>query len=421
LRNRLIRILGYSRLTITTKALEEAGERISHYLLAQLLINSGFGIAVGAVLTVIGVPYAILWGFMAILLRFVPYVGPWLAAIMPTALSLAHSAGWITPLLVVGAFIVLELITNLLLEPLFYGESAGVSEIAILIMAAFWTWLWGPVGLVLATPLTVCLVVFSKYVPEMNFITVLLSDAPALEPYINYYQRMLAGDQDEGEEIVQDYLRNHSPEDLHDRVFIPALSRAKYDRRRNHLSERDEQAVYDGTRAILENLEERPKAHHPTAGAAELTGHATIAADRMEQIIGLPADGKGDEVALLAFAKTLDERHYQTQVISAGMLAAEMVALVEKKQPRLVCIGTLAPGGVAHTQYLCKRLRARCADVKILVGRWGYVGNFEHARTTLMAAGADRIAGSLMEARDQASGLMQLEASDDRARAGATA
>ena len=126
-------------------------------------------------------------------------------------------------------------------------------------MAAFWTWLWGPFGLVLATPLTVCLVVFSKYVPEMTFVTVLLSDAPALEPHINYYQRMLAVDQDEGEEIIQEYLKNHSAEELYDQVLIPALSRAKQDRRHNQLTERDEQALYDGTRAILEDLEDGAK------------------------------------------------------------------------------------------------------------------------------------------------------------------
>jgi hypothetical protein len=351
---------------------------------------------------------------MAILLRFVPYVGPWLAAIMPTALSLAHSPGWSTPLMVVGAFIVLELTTNLLLEPLLYGESAGVSEIAILVMAAFWTWLWGPVGLVLAMPLTVCLVVFSKYVPEMTFITVLLSDAPALEPHINYYQRMLAGDQDEGEEIVQEYLRSHSAPELYDYVVIPALSRAKHDRRRNQLTERDEQAVYDGTRAVLDNLEEQPKDQISSAGHSEPATHAIPAEAKLDRVLGFPADGKADEVALLAFAKTLDERHYKTEVIPAGSLAAEMVSMVEQKQPKLVCIGAIAPGGLSHTRYLCKRIRARCPDAKILVGRWGYGENLDSARATLTAAGADRIASTLMEARDQASGLMQLEASDDR-------
>ena len=418
LRNRLIRILGYSRLTVTTKALEEAGRRISRYLFAQFLINTAFGITVGIVLFLIGVPYALLWGFMAILLRFVPYIGPWLAAIMPTALSLAYFPGWIPPLIVVGAFVLLELATNLLLEPLLYGESAGVSEIAILIMAAFWTWLWGPVGLVLATPLTVCLVVFSKYVPEMTFVTVLLSDAPAMEPYVNYYQRMLALDQDESEEIVEEYLRNHTPEQLYDQVLIPALSRAKQDRRHDQLTEKDEQAVYDGTRAILEDLEiEQQESTSPDL-QAESAKRDSLAPENLEQVLGFPADGKADEVALLTFKKILDARRYETDVISADMLAAEMVSLVEQKQPRLVCIGTIAPGGLAHARYLCKRLRARCPEVKILVGRWGFTGSRENTQASLTKAGADRIANTLVEARDQLSQLMQLDLVDDHSAPG---
>ena len=398
LRNRLIRILGYSRLTVTTKALEEAGQRISRYLLAQLLLNSCFGLAVSVLLFMLGVPYALLWGFMATLLRFIPYVGPWLAAIMPVALSLAYFPGWITALIVAGVFVLLELTTNLLLEPLLYGESAGVSEIAILIMAAFWTWLWGPVGLVLATPLTVCLVVFSKYIPEMNFVTVLLSDAPALEPHVNYYQRMLALDQDEGEEVVEEYLKHHSPAELYDQVLIPALSRAKNDRRNGRLSEKDEQAVYDGTRAILEDLASRRDE------ATEEDEHSEARHVPFEQVVhtlGFPAEGKADEVALLALAKLVDEPRYKIDVISAEKLASEMVSLVEEKQPRLVCIGAMAPGGLARARYLCKRMQARFPEIKILVGRWAAADSFENARVSLTSAGADRVAATLPEARDQ--------------------
>ena len=170
LRNRLIRFVGYGRLTFTTRALEEAGERISRYLLMQTIINSSFGIAVGVVLYLIGVPYAVLWGFFAAVLRFIPYVGPLAAAVMPSALSLAVFEGWLWPILVVGIFVALELSCNMVLEPLLYAESAGVSGVGLLVAVAFWTWLWGPVGLVLATPLTVCVVVFSKYIPEMDFI-----------------------------------------------------------------------------------------------------------------------------------------------------------------------------------------------------------------------------------------------------------
>jgi predicted PurR-regulated permease PerM len=194
LRNRLIRFVGYGRLTFTTRALEEAGQRISRYLLMQTIINSSFGLAVGLALYLIGVPYAVLWGFFAAVLRFIPYVGPFAAAIMPSALSLAVFEGWPWPILVVGIFVALELSCNMVLEPLLYSESAGVSGVGLLVAVAFWTWLWGPVGLVLATPLTVCVVVLGKYVPGMDFIGVLISDQPAMEPNISYYQRLLAMD-----------------------------------------------------------------------------------------------------------------------------------------------------------------------------------------------------------------------------------
>jgi hypothetical protein len=247
----------------------------------------------------------------------------------------------------------------------------------------------------------------------MSFVTVLLSDAPALEPHINYYQRMLADDLDEGEEIVEEYLRNHSITELYDQVFIPALSRAKRDRRRNQLTERDEQAVYDGSRAILEDLENDPKNSTPSDPKAK-SANDRLAPAGVEQILGFPADGKADEVALLAFEKIFDARRHKINVISADMLAAEMVSLVEQKQPRLICIGALAPGGLAHARYLCKRIRSRCPEVKILIARWGSAESLDHNRTALSSAGADRIATTLVEARDQLLQLLQLDPGEDR-------
>ena len=179
LRNRLIRLVGYGSFTVTNQALEEAGQRISRYLLMQTIINSSFGLAVGFALYLIGLPYAILWGFLAMVLRFVPYIGPFAAAIMPSALSLAVFDGWYWPMVVGGLFLALELLINMVLEPLLYSESAGISGVGLVIAVAFWTWLWGPVGLVLATPLTVCVVVLGKYVPGMDFIGVLIGDRSA--------------------------------------------------------------------------------------------------------------------------------------------------------------------------------------------------------------------------------------------------
>ena len=183
LRGRILYLAGHHRLTVATKALDEAGHRISRYLLMQSIINGSYGAAAGLGFFLIGVPYAMLWGFLAAVLRFIPYAGPTIAAVLPSALSLAVFPGWGQPLLVISIILLLELVSNMIMEPLLYGQSVGVSEVALLVAVAFWTWLWGAVGLILATPMTVCIGVLGKYVPQIEFIGVLLSDEPAMQGF----------------------------------------------------------------------------------------------------------------------------------------------------------------------------------------------------------------------------------------------
>ncbi len=198
LRSRLIRLIGQGRISTTTRAMDDAGRRVSRYLLMQLVVNVSYGVPVAIGLYFIGVPNAVLWGAFAVVLRFIPYVGPWIAAAFPIILSLAVSPGWMMPLLTIGLFIVLELLSNNVMEPWLYGSSTGVSSIALIVAAVFWTWLWGPVGLVMATPLTVCLVVMGRHVPRLSFLSVLLSDEEALTPAEDCYHRLLTvGEQDE--------------------------------------------------------------------------------------------------------------------------------------------------------------------------------------------------------------------------------
>jgi predicted PurR-regulated permease PerM len=254
LRNRLIRLFGYSNLTITTHALEEMGERVSKYLLTQLAINSSFGMLVAVALALIDLPYAFLWGFLATLLIFVPVIGFWIAAALPTLLSLAVFTNWGWPLFVLGLFLVLKTVINTILEPLLYGKSAGVLQVPLLILLAFWTWLWGPIGLILATPLTVSLLVFAKHVPQLEFLNLLMSDQPAMEPQISFYQRMLALDYDEVSVIWENFLRDEAPEAAYDALLLPALSYAKADRRRGRLSERQEKFIFATAQALQEEL-----------------------------------------------------------------------------------------------------------------------------------------------------------------------
>ena len=405
LRNRLIRLVGYGRLTVTTRALEEAGQRISSYLFMQTVINSSFGLAVGLALYLIGLPYAILWGFLAALLRFIPYVGPFAAAIMPSVLSLAVFQGWLWPIVVVGLFLVLELLNNMVLEPLLYGESAGVSGVGLLVAIAFWTWLWGPVGLVLATPLTVCVVVFGKYMPGMDFIGVLMSDQPAMASNMSYYQRLLAMDQAEAAEIVEDHLKSQPAEQIYDEVMIPALNYARRDRELGRLTEEGEQFVFRGTREILDDLKSLiPKSLPAAAGSGKaVVSDAELAPARPKvRVLGCPAHDEADEIALHMFRQLLDATQYETEVMSNAALTSEVVALVGETNPSLMIIASVSLGGLAQTRYLCKRLRARFPGLKIAVGYWG-MGSEDS--NNILLAGADRVGTTLIETRGQ---MMQL-------------
>ena len=420
LRNRLIRLVGYGRLTFTTRALEEAGQRISRYLLMQTIINSSFGLAVGLALYLIGVPYAVLWGFFAAVLRFIPYVGPFAAAIMPSALSLAVFEGWLWPILVVGIFVALELICNMVLEPLLYSESAGVSGVGLLVAVAFWTWLWGPVGLVLATPLTVCVVVLGKYVPGMDFIGVLISDQPAMESNISYYQRLLAMDQAEAAEIVEEHLKTQPQEQLFDGVLIPALNYARSDRQLGRLTEDGEQFVFRATREILDDLNSlKPQSSSEVSDSSQpatIDGNSPVILPKV-RILGCPAQDEADELALLMFRQLLDCTKYEVEIMSDAMLTAEVVARIGEQSPAMICIAAVPPGGLAQTRYLCKRLRARFPNLKIAVGRWG-IGSEDG--NSILLAGADKVGTTMIETREQMIQLCQIRPHSE-AQSGTTA
>jgi hypothetical protein len=410
LRSRLIRLVGSGQLPIATQALDEAGQRISHYLLMQSIINGSYGGAVGLGLFLLGVPYATLWGFLAALLRFIPYVGPAAAAFLPSALSLAVFPGWIQPLLVIALILALELASNLVMEPLLYGQSAGVSAVALLVAVAFWTWLWGPVGLFLATPLTVCLGVLGKYVPQLEFLSVLMGDEPVLEPHVRYYQRLLAKDQHEAAGLAEDYRDEYGPDALYDALLIPALVMAKRDREQEALTAEDLHAFVQATRAIIEDLELRPALTTP-ATAADAVSRADAAPPTVVRVLGCPARDEADELALVIFRQRLDPTRYALEVVSAEALTAEVLTLVEQHSAELICIAALPPEAMTPTRYLCKRLRARFPACKIAVGCWGLTGDAEATRAAIHAAGADEVGMTLEESRNQVTHLGQLHAS----------
>ncbi|HUG67375.1 MAG TPA: AI-2E family transporter, partial [Pirellulaceae bacterium] len=302
LRDRFIHLMGKGHVTLTTQMLEDANSRVSRYLSMLFVVNATFGISVGTGLYFIGVPNAILWGILAAALRFIPYIGPWIAAAMPIALSLAISTGWTMPLLTVGLFLVLELLSNNVMEPWLYGKNTGVSAVAVLVAAIFWMWLWGPVGLLLATPLTVCVLVVGKHVPQLSFLGILLGSDPVFEPKTRIYQRLLAGDQEEAAELLDDFLKLESLVEVYDSVLVPALALTEKHWQLDELYEGKYKFIMRCLREMIQDCGDRPQALPATADAIDSTdvdenAHrvAEVIASPLE-ILCLPARTESDEL-----------------------------------------------------------------------------------------------------------------------------
>ncbi len=398
LRNRFIRLAGRGQVTTTTtKAVDEAGQRVSRYLFMQLIVNAAYGLALALGLFLVGIDHALLWGPLAAALRYVPYIGAWIAAALLVVLSLALFPGWLQPLLVLGVIVALEMVTSNVVEPWLYGHSLGVSEVALLVAAAFWAYLWGPIGLVLSGPLTVCVVILGKYVRQLQFLDVLLGDAPALEPHVTYYQRLLARDQDEAAGLVLDQVKTEGPANVYDSLLVPGLNYAKRDRDRDGVTEADNQFVLRATREIVEDLGERQ-----AVAAREASGPAgaAAAAAPKTRLLGCPGEDEADALALEMLRQILDPARWEVEILSAEVLAAELVELARAKDAAVVCVGALPPGGLAHARYLCKRLRRCLPDAHIVVGRWGLRGNVEQNEEQLRQAGADRVLTTLAQTRD---------------------
>jgi predicted PurR-regulated permease PerM len=415
LRNRLIRLVGHGRITMTTKAVDDAGQRISRFLRMQFIINFGFGLALAAGLLAIRVPHAFLWGFLAVLLRYVPYLGSTITSVVLIAVSMAVFPGWLQPILVVALIVALELTAANVMEPWLFSQSMGVSAVALLVAAAFWAFLWGPVGLVLSSPLTVCLVVLGKYVPQLAFLDVLLGDEAPLEGDVTYYQRLLARDQDEAAQLVLTQAKASPPEQVYDTLLVPALNYVKRDRERDELTEADEQFVLRATREIVEDLGERQAAAAARANTPAVEGARP---PRKTRVLGCPGHDEADALALEMLRQLLDPARWEMEIMSAEVLSAELVSLAGEKEPALVCVGALPPGGLAHTRYLCKRLRARLPEARIVVGRWGLKGNVEQNQEQLREAGADQVETTLAETRDHLTSWLPVLATEEIEAAG---
>ena len=365
LRNRMIRLIGHGRVTTTTKAVDDASTRISRFLLTQLGLNAAFGLVMMVGLLVIGLPYPVLWGFLAFLMRYVPYIGTWIGVIPPALFALAVSQGWGQPAAVLVLFLGTELICNNVFEPWLYGSSMGLSQVAQLIAAGFWSFLWGPLGLILSGPLTVCLLVLGKYVRRLEFLDIMLGDEPALEPRVAFYQRLAARDQDEASTIALESVKASSPEAVYDTVILPALCLAKQDHENGALSDADWDEAVRAAREVGQEVADAGK--EKVEGAVVVEG-----ADDRVRLLLVPAKDPADLAAIEMLSHLLDPSRWDAEVVTDQTLASELLEKVRATRPAAVVIGSLPPGGVAHTRYLVARLRGTFPDLKLLVGRWGH-------------------------------------------------
>jgi predicted PurR-regulated permease PerM len=373
MRERLIGLIGTQRINVTTQALGEASYRVSSYLYMQLVVNACFGIPFALALWLIGIPNAMLWGLLGTLLRFIPYAGVWVAVAMPATLAFAIFDGWSEVAWVLGVFLILELVLVNVLEPWLYGRSAGLSAIAIILAALFWTWLWGPVGLLLAVPLTVCIAVMGRYIPELGYLNVLLGVEPVLPPEARFYQRLVARDRDEAMMLADEYAAEHGQAALFDTLLIPALTLIETDRHKGALEPETERFAFDTTRLILDELREDGT---ETAAAA----HVCI----------LPARDQADELAGAMLARLLPG----AQLLSAKSLAAETLEQIGDGACRVMCISAVPPQAASHASYLARRLKKQFPKLRIVLALWTNEG-VDKVRPRLVSAGIDEVATRL--------------------------
>ena len=414
LRDRVIRLVGWRQLNVTTKALDEAGERVSRYLVAQLVVNVTYGIPAGIALYFLGVPNPILWGVLAGLLRYIPYLGIWIAAVMPAAVVFAVDPSWVKPFAVFGIYVGIDLMMYNFVEPLVYGNTTGLTPLAILVAAVFWAWLWGAVGLLLAVPLTVCLAVLGRYVPSLRFLGVLLSDEEVLTPEKRFYQRLLASDVQEAADIAEEFLKGKSLEELYDGVVVPALALAEEDCLAGRLDEEQEEFVFHNTRLLVEDI--APRAHDIIGGEngsrhrrnGKMPDQQSDAAGG-PRVLALPARGDGDEVAALMLAQLLNARGISTRPVSAAALASERLEAANGEHIEVVCVTTVVPDGCLHTRYLCKRLHDQFPEMRIVAAIL-LRDDVREARCREFSATANEVAGTLGEAVKQIQAMVSVPA-----------
>jgi predicted PurR-regulated permease PerM len=395
LRDRLIRLSGDKHLTRATLVFDEASARISRYLAMQLLVNIGVGVTLGLGLFLIGVPYALVWGVIGAVSRYIPYLGAWIAAVLPLAVSFAVMPGWTPFFLSLGLIAFIELVTGNVIEPVLFGHSIGVTSLALLIATVFWTWLWGPLGLLLATPLTAYLVVLGRHVPALESFSLLMGDESTSCPHLTFFERMVGGDTDEGAALIDETMQKQPVEKIYDEVVIPALNHALVEKEHGLISDEDDSAFIDSTRAVLKEL----VWDSPSKPAENADADAEPVA-----IFGFRGRQEHDALVLDLFKESTGGRMRNMETFAWD--DAEARSRLPKDKPGLILIVAWSYQGLMDARRLCKQIRATGSTANIVACCWGHERDPAQVRDKLINAGADAVGTTFAETREQLRGYL---------------
>ena len=394
--DKVIQLVGWSQIGVTTKTLSQIGAGLGNYLMALALVNAGFGATIGLGCWAIGLPSPALWGFLAALFRFVPYLGTVLSFSLPFLISMAAFPGWTQPALVLGLFAGAEVVVNAV-EPLLYGKSTGISPMALLVSALFWAWLWGPLGLLLANAMTVCLAVAGRHIPGLGALGTMLNHEITVADDLRWYQRVLSHDLDGAISLLDDALKGRSFEEVCDSIVIPTLSRAEHDRSHGNIDPRDVAFIWRAVRDWLDDVAERDDVvlTTPTPGAEALAAPAPQAAT----LVGLATGGGADSLVLRMLNLALEPSGVRVAILTAAGPSLKVTEKLAELEPTMILISHLPPVGLTRARYLTKRLRARYPDVPLTFAYWDHDADTTTIVDRLKPASASRVVVSVASAR----------------------
>jgi predicted PurR-regulated permease PerM len=403
LQERLFALAGLNRIRITKQVFTEAADRVVRYLWLLSCVNIGYGLLFGTALYFLGLPNALLWGVLAGMLRFIPYIGSSIGAAMPILLSFAVFDGWAKPLIALGVFVFLEVVITYAIEPLLYSSRTGISSLAILVSAIFWAALWGPVGLLLSTPLTVCIVAVGRYIPQLEFLSILLADKSAGASDVQLYLALTSTDIGDSQRVIDEYVSEKSIRDLYDSVFIPVLALAERGHGDDSYTGPRRRQLFHRLKTIVEELTIRyPKASASREDSSEIGPEEQILPYRHPgaptiTVSCVPVRDKGDEVACIMLAHLLTRAGYDAHEIELGA-TREMMDEVAERDGQIICISTLPPFAVSSIRRLYKRIQARFPKCRVGVGLWTYIGDVDSMKSLLKLSDSDLVFTTLAEA-----------------------